>query len=305
MDSLLAQTYEETEVIVIDDASTDTSWAVLQKYRENVKVTLIRNERNLGWVKTSNLGLNLAKGKYVMFANCDDFSDKNQISLLVEFFEKNEEITAAFSSSYIVDEEGKKLDVDFDSRPRKFQKLCAVDCVIKQEDMLGFLFHFIVIPNLSAVLFRKLSLLEVKGFSTSVEIAADWELYFRISALGPIGFVREPLNYFRSHNHSIRKKTKHSEMQIDILKNLYLKYSNLTCGFPDKQRYQFSISTFAAISMQELSLESYKLSIKLAKFLMNKNRSFGVPLLFQMSKQIIRLILRDLRIMIWQRGKLL
>ena len=84
MQSLLAQTYAPIEIIVIDDRSPDDSVAVLRKYASHNNVTLLVREQNGGWVTVSNQGVSLARGEFVLFANCDDACEPTMIARLIE-----------------------------------------------------------------------------------------------------------------------------------------------------------------------------------------------------------------------------
>ena len=68
MESLIAQTYPDLEILVIDDCSPDNSVEVLRRYADHPRVQLIEREQNGGWVAVSNQGLALARGELVLFA---------------------------------------------------------------------------------------------------------------------------------------------------------------------------------------------------------------------------------------------
>jgi glycosyltransferase involved in cell wall biosynthesis len=83
LEAILSQSYRPTEVIVVDDASTDNSVDVIREFaRRDTNVRLFRNERNMGVVFTANKGFGYASGEYVYFASADD-------RILPGFFEKS------------------------------------------------------------------------------------------------------------------------------------------------------------------------------------------------------------------------
>ena len=100
MDSLICQTYENIEIIVIDDCSTDNSLDILRKYQDHKKVRLIIREANGGWINVFNQGIELSKGEFILFANCDDECDPEMIAYLVQSMSTNP--SAGVSSSQIV-----------------------------------------------------------------------------------------------------------------------------------------------------------------------------------------------------------
>lgn len=85
IDSLLAQTYPHTEIIVMDDASTDATVYLLKQYTE--EIILIENEKNAGQGARRNQGLEIANGKYVYFMDADDWLEKEALEECVKLAE--------------------------------------------------------------------------------------------------------------------------------------------------------------------------------------------------------------------------
>ncbi len=86
--SIEKQTYKNWELIVIDDGSVDQTSEILKKYKENKKIKIIKNEHNLGLIKSLNKGLEIAKGKYIARLDADDVSYPNRLQRQVRFMEK-------------------------------------------------------------------------------------------------------------------------------------------------------------------------------------------------------------------------
>lgn len=86
IDALLAQTYPNTEIIVLDDASTDATVYLLKQYTE--EIILIENEKNEGQGARRNQGLQIACGKYIYFMDADDWLEKEALKECVEQAEK-------------------------------------------------------------------------------------------------------------------------------------------------------------------------------------------------------------------------
>jgi hypothetical protein len=86
MESALAQTYQPLELVVVDDASTDASWAVIEEVaaRHPGRVTALRLERNRGGCHARNLGAATARGRFLMFLDSDDGLRPDAIAALVE-----------------------------------------------------------------------------------------------------------------------------------------------------------------------------------------------------------------------------
>src|SRR5690349_1884906 len=91
--SLLKSTYDNLEIIVIDDASKDDTLVYLKsKFRNNKKIKIFRNEKNLFAAASKNEGQKRTKGKFIMFIDDDNVVDREMISELVKAFEKFSEV---------------------------------------------------------------------------------------------------------------------------------------------------------------------------------------------------------------------
>lgn len=208
MEGLIAQTYGQCEIIVIDDCSTDNSREVLKEYRSHPKVQLVYREKNGGWVTVSNQGIELARGEFVVFANCDDDCKPDMIAELVKGMKTDPSVGISFCMSLMIDEDNKILGDDFVVREKTFQSRCLKSTVLNGDEMNRFLLHSCVIPNLSAALIRKQALLDHGFFSHDYKACCDWDLFFRIFKNYSCYYVAEPLNFFRQHGKTIRSTLK-------------------------------------------------------------------------------------------------
>jgi glycosyltransferase involved in cell wall biosynthesis len=208
MDSLIRQTYQTIEILVIDDCSSDNSVEVLRKYEYHPKVRLIIRENNGGWVAVSNQGIEMTVGEFVIFANCDDSCDPLMIERLVTALTLNTTSGIAFCRSLMVNEKDQVLGDDFQNRETAFRHLCARDTLIGRDEMYRFLLHSCVIPNLSAALIRRSCFDSIGVLSPDYRACSDWDLFFRITNHFDFYYVTEPLNRFRQHSTTIRSATK-------------------------------------------------------------------------------------------------
>lgn len=92
IDSVLAQTFQDFELILINDGSKDNSQKILEEYKqkEPKKITLIQ-QKNKGVAKTRNESIQIAKGKYIMLIDNDDFIDKDYIETFVKEIEEHDD----------------------------------------------------------------------------------------------------------------------------------------------------------------------------------------------------------------------
>ncbi len=100
--AIFLQTYENIEIIVVDNASTDRTWDVLKKYeREHLNLKIFRNTQNLGPVKNWKRCVDKANGKYIKIQWSDDWVDKEYLTQTVDVLENDPEIGFVFTPTYI------------------------------------------------------------------------------------------------------------------------------------------------------------------------------------------------------------
>lgn len=88
IESLLNQKYSNIEILVIDDMSSDESMKILSRYTNDSRINIFYNEKNMGTSYSRNVGLDNAKGKYVIFVDGDDWAEDDYVSIMVEEAEK-------------------------------------------------------------------------------------------------------------------------------------------------------------------------------------------------------------------------
>lgn len=199
LDSILAQDYPDFEVILLDDASTDESVAILKDYAQNPKVkTLVVNEKNSGnpflqWQR----GLQEATGEYVWIAESDDVAEPTLLSTLVEAMEQKH-ATLAFCHSQWIDSEGKPIARTQDSRWKRDFSMAGGTFVRR------YLLGYSIICNASAVVFKREAAMQVDMQKVTQYTASGDRLFWIQMALqGRVAYVAQDLNRFRQHTHKV------------------------------------------------------------------------------------------------------
>ena len=91
LDSIISQTYTNLEIIVVDDASTDSTYSILSTYTDP-RLKLYRNKTNLYIAENRNKAISYATGKYIVWQDADDISLPIRVETLVSFMEEHPEI---------------------------------------------------------------------------------------------------------------------------------------------------------------------------------------------------------------------
>ncbi len=210
LDSILAQTFKNYELIVLDDASTDNSRAVLEHYSKNTPMRLLFNEKNSGspfiqWQK----GAALAGGEYLWIAESDDYADPRLLEILTAQLQKNPQVGLAYCQSFSVDDANQVLGTweywTQELNPERWKH----DYINNGTDEVAcYLVQRNTIPNASAVLVRKSVFLEAVQSAEKLRLSGDWWTWSRMLVQSDVAYVAQPLNFFRTHNFSVRDTTK-------------------------------------------------------------------------------------------------
>jgi glycosyltransferase involved in cell wall biosynthesis len=193
IESALEQTLTDMEVIVLDDCSTDASFAVAQEYaaRDN-RVRAVRNSANLGMVRNRNACLALARSEYVKFIHADDFlCSPTALERMVERMESNPAAVLVACATRFVREDAAPTGHSHAGFPDpRFLAGTTVigQCLRAQKNLIG---------GPSAVLFRRSKAL--RGFDERYFHAADLEMWFHLLEQGCFGYIRDALVAYRWH----------------------------------------------------------------------------------------------------------
>lgn len=210
MDSILAQDYPNFDVILLDDASTDDSMAILKPYEKHPKVkALIANAANSGNTFTQwQKGLDLADGEYIWIAESDDVAEPTLLSRLVEAIE-TKDATLAFSHSLWIDSEGKPIARSVDPRWKRDFSMAGATFVRR------YLLGYSTICNASAVLFKR-EAAQMVEMEKVVQYSASGDRLFwiQIALQGRVAYVAENLNKFRQHTNKVSGGAEYMGMNI-------------------------------------------------------------------------------------------
>lgn len=197
--SLLDQTLGDFELLVLDDASTDGSRAVIEKYAGDPRVrTTWFDSRSGSAYQRWNDGAAMARGEYLYFAGADDSCEPELLEVLTGVLEANPSVGLAYCRSRIIDAGGVPQGVS-PSQPRWDRNFISTATT-----ELPFLLDQKTIPTASAVLLRRSLFDRCGGFDTTFRLAADHLLWARMLREAAVAYVAQPLNRFRSHDRSVR-----------------------------------------------------------------------------------------------------
>jgi glycosyltransferase involved in cell wall biosynthesis len=213
IDSVLNQTYQNVEVIVVDDGSTDNSRAVLASYGESITVMEQTNE---GVSKARNRGVSKAQGEFVAFLDADDIWLPTKIEKQIERFKRETDLGLVHCSMTYIDNEDRPIGEITDG----MEGWVA-------EEFLRFE-GGVVIGAGSTALVPKAVFDEVGGFDPRQSTAADWDFSYRVATRYKIGFAREPLVNYRQHGTNMHGNIR--AMEHDMLLGYEKAFANGASG---------------------------------------------------------------------------
>lgn len=202
VDSILAQSFTDFELLLVDDGSTDDSVAILRSYTD-CRIRIEENGQNLGVPRTRNRGLELARGEYLALLDSDDYSYPTRLAKQVDFLDRHPDYAEIGAWNRAMDESGKPL------AKVKFQPVGAEEtratmlfrCAIKNRSVMG-----------------RTALLRQLGYRESFPRCQDYDLHVRLAEQHHIGNLPEVLVLGRLHEERWTRQTEdlgnRAKMQI-------------------------------------------------------------------------------------------
>lgn len=195
VESVLSQSLEDIECIVVDDASTDHTWSVIERYGGDPRVALVRHETNLGHIRTYAAAMARARGRYIVLLSADDLAvDHDALRLQAELLDDEENVGFVYADFDVVDEHGRRL---------RRQRLPG-DSVQRGADVFRRLLFGNFIQH-SGTMVRRRCIDELGGYDERFFHSADWEIWLRICARFDVGHVPRFLYAYRMHPRNMHR----------------------------------------------------------------------------------------------------
>lgn len=202
IDSILNQTYQDFELIILDDCSTDNSREALLKYKDHPKVShLIFNEQNSGSTfKQWNKGIKLAKGKYIWIAESDDWAERIFLETLVAEFEKNEKVGLVYCHSKLINGEGKETYKNADRNSGESIYYAGKEFIDKKLSLDNSIWNASMMMFLKTLFPSK----EQRELYGKMRYCGDWMFYILLAEQDiAVVEVKRTLNNYRIHKNNV------------------------------------------------------------------------------------------------------
>lgn len=184
VDSVLAQTLEDFELIIIDDGSTDDSRDIIETYDDPRIITIYQENKGLN--VTNNVALRAARGEYVIRLDADDYFDENALAVMSRVLDRQPTVGMVFPDYYHVDIDGHIIEMvrrhDFD------------DVTLHDQPAHG-----------ACTMVRRSCLLDLDGYDESFRCQDGYDLWIRFIERFEVRNVNLPLFFYRQHGSSLTK----------------------------------------------------------------------------------------------------
>ena len=247
IESILNQTFKDFEFIIIDDASTDNTWDIIQEYAQrDKKIVAIKNDTNLGIAGNRNKLVSLARGEYIVWQDADDISLTNRIKHQLELMESNSELGIVGGWLEFFNEKGETSIRKYPSEDTKLRKN---------------IFRFSPVAQPGAMI-RKKCLDEMGQYDLRYPPAEDLDMSFRIGSKYKFSNLQEIVIRYRESSTSATF-TKLKTIELNTLE-IRKKFSNHTA-----YKMSFSDKIYNAIQQISIYIIPPKMKIKLFNLIRN------------------------------------
>lgn len=277
--SILAQTYEDYKLYIVDDCSSDNSWEIIQKYASvDKRIKAIRHDYNYGNSGMLDM-LDELDGEYLAIAHCDDMWLPEKLEKQLEILEKNREITACFTLVEVIDSDGNCLSDEKHPYCRIFEQ--------ENRTRYEWLNHFFNRGNClchPSMLIRKNAYTEYNLKTKGLNGLPDFCKWIRLCKKTDIYIIQERLTRFRVHNDGSNTSGENvgSICRLNTEEWLVLKEfdelinaKEVTKVFPEAKKYIVNGEICEKYALAQIMLEHPRQSYKL----------YGLQLLYDLFQE--------------------
>ena len=192
IESVLSQSWQDFEIIIVDDGSTDNTQEVVRAFNSN-KIRYIRQKNTGGPASPRNVGIHHARGKYISLLDSDDLMSRNKLAETVAFLERHSDLGLLFANFVVCNERGDSFPGTFLDEFQAFwdlpkkqvgEKWFIIESALAYKNLLCH--NFI---GISGTVVPKAVFLSVGGFDESISGPEDRDMWLRISRRYALGYL--------------------------------------------------------------------------------------------------------------------
>jgi glycosyltransferase involved in cell wall biosynthesis len=190
LESILNQSFDDFEIVVVDDASTDDSLNILQEYaRQDTRLRVLKNERNMGVSATTNQAIRAARSQYVARMDADDLMCQDRLQKQLDFLEKNPDHVLVGGQVRMINQDGETI------RYKKFP--------IHHDEIISII--FLGMPAQQGAIMVNTARLphDFVWYREGIKTAEEIELFFKLLKYGKFANLRETVIDYRERANSL------------------------------------------------------------------------------------------------------
>jgi glycosyltransferase involved in cell wall biosynthesis len=195
INSILSQSFQDFEIVVTDDASTDKSTDIIRSFKDP-RINFVSLKQNQGISLTMNATLNRARGEFIAILNSDDVALPDRLERQVHYLNANSRVTAVFSLPILIDEEGASIQSSHD-----FQSAIELADAPCSTWLRKFFFQGNCLCAPTAMI-RRSAIIENGGYDPRLGSLNDFDYWIRMLTKGHVfNILQEPVTLFRIRSH--------------------------------------------------------------------------------------------------------
>jgi len=229
IESILCQSFQDFNIIVTDNASTDDTEKVVIGFKSS-KIFYHKNPTNIGVVNNHNKALELANGEYIAVFSDDDLMLTDSLLKRVEILDKYKSVDLVHSNIEIINEKGEIIGLNHWAKSycRDWDKKHKEDVLFEGIDYFKILYYEWNVISMPSVMFRKSVTGNVSGFNSKSKYFCDWDLWMKICLFGDVYYLSQQLVKYRVHSSNTIKEISDdiNKKELILIKNmLFDKYA--------------------------------------------------------------------------------
>ncbi len=257
IESVLASSYTNFELIIVDDCSKDKSVEIARKYeKQDKRIKVYVNEKNIGQFENRNKAADYAKGKYIKYLDSDDIIYPHGLQVMVEAMEQFPE------AAYAIPGRSNEL--------KPFPFICDG----KQNIIKHFIYEPVFIFGPSAVIFRKNIFLENNKFGNATYVGSDIDILLNLATKYPFLKIAHSLIWWRTHDsQEINIGTLNNNYFYNYFDKMYIFLSKNKFVF-SKKEYKIALKKLRNLYIGKILKLVLKGKLKPIIFFLTKNKNF-------------------------------
>lgn len=190
IESVIGQTYQNWELVLLDDGSDDGSVKVIEKFLSDTRINFYSNKKNIGRINSLRRMIRLSKADIVGLLDSDDALSKDALAKIMDIYDNNRKVGMVYSQCFYCDENLKPEHLGFSFSIPPGKSNLHAHCV----------HHFRT--------FNKKYFLKTTGYNNEILTAEDFDIVLKLEEVAKLFFINKPLYYYRilpkSHSHGFK-----------------------------------------------------------------------------------------------------